>query len=165
MVSSTTETSSLTSDADLTAIHAQAHLSFNHQSRRMENGFLIDSPRLQGYCPHPPGHQGPKSWVWSHGEFIAWKTDGSKWFLCRFCWDKPAQSIKTVIQGNTTLISRHLRKHGYNKDGTRVQTTQSVRKEEQQSIIGSLKRQSKSQLEVFDAADFQNTFLKWVVYN
>jgi hypothetical protein len=164
MAATDTEISSLTSDADLTEIHAQSGLPFSHESRRTKKGFLVTGDRLRGYVPTPPGKKPPHSWVWDYGEAITRVSDGESLHLCRLCYDNPMQSLVHVTANHTTRIQRHMKKkHRFDSKGSRKETVEEAEKAKQGDVRVSIKRQAEIQATPFDRSDFQTTFIAWAV--
>jgi hypothetical protein len=163
MATNATETSSLTSTADLTEIHAQSGLPFPHNSRRTKTGFLVTGEGLVGYSPTPPSKWPKRKWFWDYGEAVSRNSDGACFHLCRICYDNPSKTTVTLTASHTTLIRRHLYTHGFDKQGNKVEKAQKKRRNSQEDVRESMKRQREAQETVFDLNDWQATFVAWAV--
>jgi hypothetical protein len=163
MASDVIEISSLTSDAELTRIHTQSNLPFNHTSRRTKSGFLVDGPLLRAYIPTPPGKKAFDSWIYKHGEGITHKIDGKRLWLCRLCYDqKPPILLLKPALSTTTPIRHLVKEHSFKEDGTKV--TKNKRKaKDQEDLPAVVQRQIEAQTAVFDLNDWKSVYLVWAI--
>jgi hypothetical protein len=162
MDSETTASSSLTSEADLTEIHAQSSLETPHASRRTKNGFLVGSGRTSGYRPTPPGKGIKESWVYNHGEAITRLSDGKKLWLCRICYDSSSKGIETTLAYPSTIPARHLEKqHGFDKATHQIVTASNPKK--RAAVIELIGRQDKVQKTAFNETRYRGLYTSWAV--
>lgn len=158
------EISSLTSEADLTRIHAQSDLLFEHTSRRTKSGFLVDGPLLQQYIPTPPSKKPFNSWIYEHGEGVTRKTNGQKLWLCRLCYDnKPPKLVLKPCLPTTTPIRHLVQEHGFEEDGTKVNKPKRKRRDSQEDLPTTVQRQIEAQSAVFDSNDWKAAYLSWAI--
>ena len=98
-----------TSLDNLTELHREFGLPSLHARSRAKSGFLVDSNRLRGYKPTPPGKHPLTSWVWKHGEPITRVFDGKAFWLCRLCYEKPhLQGLVLKSAKSTNRPADHL---------------------------------------------------------
>ena len=123
MALSTITTSDLTSEPeDLTVIHEQSGLPGAHETRRTQDGFLIESSRLPNYIPLPTTNKPPRSWVWDQGHAIGKKIDGCilRYWLFKTCYSAtvhhPLSYYLLPAFENTTKVIDHLeRRHLFDR--------------------------------------------------
>ena len=161
IATSTMETSSLTSQADLTLIHAESGLPFEHTSRRTKNDFLVEGDLLQGHLPKAPSKRDRDSWVRKHGEAITRKSDAKKQWLCRICYDNKHKLFISPAAPTTGAIRHLVNKHGFNEKGEKISPKRKRDTQEQLPVV--VRRQLHAQSTVLDRADWQNVYLAWTV--
>ena len=157
-----TETSSLTSKADLTEIHTQSGLSVVHQSLRTKSDLLIGEGRTSGYLPTKPSKRKPSSWIWKHGEPITRESDGQNLWLCRICFNTTTKGLKTCAADPTTHAARHLTKHHY-FDNQGVYIGKSSVPAKRQNVLEQIEQQNKAQNTSFDRAGFEGVYTTWLI--
>jgi hypothetical protein len=162
MASEVTDTSSLTSDADLTEIHAQSDLTIIHESRRTKSGFLVGFGRTAGYRPTPPRLKTKQeSWIYRHEEAITRLSDGKKLWMCRLCYDTSEKGLVIAQADPSTIAARHLEKeHHYDRRTHELISTGS-KKRPAVSIL--FERAEKVQKTVFDETRYRGLYTSWAV--
>jgi hypothetical protein len=85
---------------------------------------------------------------------------GKKLFLCRICYDNPAQSLLTVVGAQTNQIARHLTTHGFDSQGNKVLKR---KHQDQEHVDELMERQQRAQSTVFNRSDWQARFVAWAV--
>jgi hypothetical protein len=117
--------SSLTSEPDdLTVIHAQSGLLTTHETRRTQEGFLIDQTKLPNYTPLPASKYLATLWVWDQGIALSAPNKNgeiSRYWLCKICYFGDVHHPKSfylIKAGDTTTkVITHLERHGFNRKG------------------------------------------------
>lgn len=162
MASSSTATSSLTSEPDLTRIHAESDLQITHISKHTTSGILVGEGRTSGYYITPPSRKRPRSWIWRHGEAITRVRDGVKCWLCRFCYHDDQEAVVITTAEPTTMAQRHLiDKHYYNSKG--IYTSKKVVPAKRKNVAVQIYDQKQAQQAPFDRTDFEGLYTSWAL--
>ena len=124
-------------------------------------------PYTTNLVPTPPNKQPKSSWIWKHGEAVTdLKDDLNKW-LCRICYEEPSQSLIVCLPCEpTNQPIRHLvRCHGFDKSGNKHALKRSRDGEHRDGNVAvmMIKRQKRSQEEIFDREGWKRTYLEWLV--
>jgi hypothetical protein len=152
-----TETSSLTSKASLTRIHAESDLPFDHTSCRTKSGFKVEGSLLKGLVPSPPGKWQKRKWYWDLGEPLTRLSDRKAFHLCRLCWDNKSQKRVILTTAHGTQILRHMETHGYKHDGTIRAPPQKKQRTDDGNMVDLLQRQNDAQITTFVRSSVRNS--------
>lgn len=152
---------------NLTELHREFGVPSLHEISRTKSGFLVDSTRLRGYKPTPPGKHPLTSWVWKHGEPVTRVSDGKAFWLCRLCYEKSRwQGLVLKSAKSTNRPADHLcdpRYHNFNRDGSIKETKKRKREDEQDSVLQQVQRQAEDDSTIFDRLGWQKCYLEWAI--
>jgi hypothetical protein len=123
-----TESSLSTEPDNLTALHKKSGLPIEHQSRRLESGFLIRASRLPRCVPLPATTLASRSWIWLYSEQLRRLNDENipiRHWLCRICYHNdvshPLSSYLLNVEKKTNKALNHLVLiHHYDKNGNKL---------------------------------------------
>ena len=164
-----TESSLSTEPDNLTALHEKSGLPIEHQSRRLESGFLIRASRLPRCVPLPATTLASRSWIWLHGEQLGRLNDENipiRHWLCRICYhddvSHPLSSYLLNVEKKTNKALNHLVLiHHYDKNGNKLLPNGS--KKRKAESLDSWALQVTTNNTIFDVDGWKYCFIRWLV--
>jgi hypothetical protein len=157
---------------DITAIFPQTGLPGTHDSRSTDEGFVVKRNRLPNCVSTPILRKALFSWVWDHGHPISRidsQGDYIRHWLCKICYVERVVVPNGVVTpsdkfmipcASTTRPARHMKKHGYNEDGSVFTEPSSKRKNV--TITDLINKQQKLNDTVFDRKGWQSKYVSWM---